>query len=81
MAATLARTTDNSRHPPPPATEPFLAAAGFMELTALRADSFGAVASSASNARVFVSGPHLSGLVAVALFLVVGLSTVLMRSN
>jgi DHA2 family methylenomycin A resistance protein-like MFS transporter len=43
--------------------------------------AFGAVAGSASNARVFVSGLHLSGVVAAALFLVAGLSTVLMRSN
>jgi DHA2 family methylenomycin A resistance protein-like MFS transporter len=43
--------------------------------------AFGAVAGSASNARLFVSGLHLSGLVAAALFLVAGLSTVLMRSN
>jgi DHA2 family methylenomycin A resistance protein-like MFS transporter len=43
--------------------------------------AFGTVAGSASNARLFVSGMHLSGLVAAALFLVAGLSTVLMRSN
>lgn len=41
----------------------------------------GAVAGSASNARAFVSGLHLSGLVAAVLFLVAGLSTALMRSN
>jgi DHA2 family methylenomycin A resistance protein-like MFS transporter len=43
--------------------------------------AFGAVAGSASNARAFVSGIHLSGLVSVALFLVAALSTVFMRSN
>ncbi len=42
---------------------------------------FGAVAGSASNARAFLSGMHLSGLASALLFLVAGLSTVLMRSN
>ncbi|MBB4908973.1 hypothetical protein [Actinophytocola algeriensis] len=43
--------------------------------------AFGAVAGTASNARAFVSGLHLTGLVAAALFLVAALSTLLMRSN
>jgi DHA2 family methylenomycin A resistance protein-like MFS transporter len=43
--------------------------------------AFGAVAGNASNARVFTSGIHVSGLVSVALFLVAALSTVFMRSN
>jgi DHA2 family methylenomycin A resistance protein-like MFS transporter len=43
--------------------------------------AFGAVAGSASNARLFVSGIHATGLVSVALFLVAALSTVFMRSN
>ncbi len=42
---------------------------------------FGAVAGSASNARAFVSGMHVSSLVSALLFLVAGLSTLLMRSN
>ncbi len=37
--------------------------------------AFGAVAGTASNARAFVSGIHLSGLVSVALLLVASLST------
>jgi DHA2 family methylenomycin A resistance protein-like MFS transporter len=43
--------------------------------------TFGALAGTASNARVFVSGMHVAGLVSVLLFLVVALSTVFMRSN
>jgi MFS transporter, DHA2 family, methylenomycin A resistance protein len=43
--------------------------------------TFGTLAGTASNARVFVSGIHVSGLVSVVLFLVAALSTVLMRSN
>jgi DHA2 family methylenomycin A resistance protein-like MFS transporter len=43
--------------------------------------TFGAVAGSASNARVFVSGMHVVGLISVALFLVAALSTALVRQN
>ena len=43
--------------------------------------TFGAVAGTASNARLFVSGIHVAATVSVALFLVAALSTVLMRSN
>lgn len=43
--------------------------------------AFGAVAGSASNARLFTSGIHVTGLVSVALFLVAALSTSLMRAN
>jgi DHA2 family methylenomycin A resistance protein-like MFS transporter len=42
---------------------------------------FGAVAGSASNARAFLSGMHATGLASALLFLVAGLSTVLMCSN
>jgi DHA2 family methylenomycin A resistance protein-like MFS transporter len=43
--------------------------------------TFGAVAGTASNARLFVSGIHVAATVSVALFLVGALSTLLMRSN
>jgi len=43
--------------------------------------AFGAVAGSATNARLFVSGIHAAGTVSVVLFLVAALSTVLIRSN
>lgn len=48
---------------------------------AVGAAIFGAVAGSASNARTFLSGLHLSGMASALLFLVAGLSTVLMCSN
>lgn len=43
--------------------------------------AFGAIAGSASNARLFVSGIHVTGLVSVVLFLVAALSTSLIRAN
>lgn len=43
--------------------------------------AYGAVAGSAANARLFVSGMHVAGLVSVVLFLVAALSTVLIRAN
>jgi DHA2 family methylenomycin A resistance protein-like MFS transporter len=43
--------------------------------------TFGAVAGTASNARLFVSGIHVAATVSVALFLVAALSALLMRSN
>jgi DHA2 family methylenomycin A resistance protein-like MFS transporter len=43
--------------------------------------AFGAIAGSASNARLFVSGIHVAGLVSVVLFLVAALSTSLIRAN
>jgi DHA2 family methylenomycin A resistance protein-like MFS transporter len=43
--------------------------------------TFGAVAGTASNARLFVSGMHASSLVSAGLFLVAALSTVLISSN
>lgn len=43
--------------------------------------AFGAIAGSAANARVFVSGIHVAGLVSVVLFLVAALSTSLIRAN
>jgi len=43
--------------------------------------AYGAVAGSAANARLFVSGMHVAGLVSVVLFLVAALSTVLILAN
>jgi MFS transporter, DHA2 family, methylenomycin A resistance protein len=43
--------------------------------------AFGAVAGSASNARLFVSGIHVAAVVSVVLFLVAALSTGLFRQN
>lgn len=43
--------------------------------------TFGAVAGSAADARLFVSGIHVAGIVSVVLFLVAALSTSLMRAN
>lgn len=43
--------------------------------------AFGAIAGSAGNARLFVSGIHVAGMVSVVLFLVAALSTSLIRAN
>jgi DHA2 family methylenomycin A resistance protein-like MFS transporter len=43
--------------------------------------AFGAIAGSATNARLFVSGIHVAGVISVVLFLVAALSTVFIRSN
>jgi MFS transporter, DHA2 family, methylenomycin A resistance protein len=43
--------------------------------------TFGAVAGSAANTRLFMSGLHVAGVVSVALFLVAALSTSLIRAN
>jgi MFS transporter, DHA2 family, methylenomycin A resistance protein len=43
--------------------------------------TFGAIAGSASNARLFVSGIHVVAVISVALFLVAALSTGLIRRN
>jgi len=43
--------------------------------------TYGAVAGSAADARSFVSGMHVAGVVSVVLFLVAALSTALIRTN
>jgi DHA2 family methylenomycin A resistance protein-like MFS transporter len=43
--------------------------------------TFGAIAGSASNARAFVSGLHVTGVISVALFLVAALSTAVIRPD
>ncbi|MFL6121508.1 MFS transporter [Actinophytocola sp.] len=48
---------------------------------ALGIAAYGAVAGSAADARLFVSGMHVAGLVSVVLFLVAALSTALVRMN
>jgi DHA2 family methylenomycin A resistance protein-like MFS transporter len=43
--------------------------------------TYGAVAGSAADARLFVSGMHVAGVISVVLFLVAALSTALIRTN